>query len=123
MLAALVPSMIHDRRIMPNARVRILRHVLIALAVLLGQQATQLHAFSHQAPDLSRGAGGDKGAPPSGHAAAQCLAFHAMDSVLPSVAPALELHHVPPAAPGSFALPLAFPPRIVFDSRAPPVFS
>lgn len=102
---------------------RTLRHLLIALALLFGQQAAQLHALSHRAQDPSRVAGGEKSVPPAGHPAAQCLAFHAMDSALPSVAPTFDLHHVPPAAPVSFTLPLAFPPRIAFDSRAPPVLS
>ena len=108
---------------MPNTTYRILRRLVIALALLFGQQAAQLHVFSHLAPDLSGVAGGEKSVPPSGHAAAQCLAFHAMDSALQSVAPALESLHGPPAAPGSLTLPLAFPPRIEFDSRAPPVLS
>lgn len=102
---------------------RSLRHLLIALALLFGQQAAQVHALSHLAQDPSRVAGGEKGVPPAGHPAAQCLMFHAMDSVLPSLAAALDLSHVAPEAPASFTLPLPLSPRIEFDSRAPPVFS
>ena len=102
---------------------RTLRHLLIALTLLFGQQAAQLHALSHMGQDQARIAGGEKNVPPAGHPAAQCLMFHAMDSALPSLAAALDLHHVAPEAPAPFTLPLPFSPRIAFDSRAPPVFS
>jgi hypothetical protein len=102
---------------------RTLRHLLIALALLFGQQAAQLHVFSHLAQEPSRVAGGEQSVPPAGHPAAQCLAFHAMDSALPSVASALDLHHVPPATPAPFTLPPGSPLRIAFDSRAPPTLS
>jgi len=108
---------------MPNARHRILRRLLIALVLLFGQQAAQLHALSHLGQALACAEGEAKGPCPAGHPAAQCLAFHAMDSALPSIASALDLHHVAPVAPAPFTLPLPFPPRIAFDSRAPPVLS
>ena len=102
---------------------RTLRHVLIALALLFGQQAAQLHAVSHLGQDQAGIASGEKSVPPAGHPAAQCLLFHAMDSGLPSLAAALDLRHVALEAPALFTLPLPFSPRIEFDSRAPPVFS
>src|SRR5450759_3044700 len=109
---------------MPNVMHRPLRHLLIALVLLFGQQAAQLHTLSHLGQDLAGAQGGAKGpSSPVGHPAAQCLAFHAMDSALPSLAPALDLHHVAPLAPAPFTLPLPFSPRIAFDSRAPPVLS
>jgi hypothetical protein len=102
---------------------RTLRHFLIALALLFGQQAAQVHALSHLGQYQARIVGGEKSVPPAGHPAAQCLMFHAMDSALPSLAAALDLYHVAPEAPAPFALPLPFSPRIEFDSRAPPVLS
>jgi hypothetical protein len=95
---------------------RFLRHFLIAAALLFGQQAAQLHAFSHVPHS-------QKGAPSSGHPAAQCLAYHAVDSVLPNLAcaPDLEQAALPPAA--YFVLPLPLLARFEFDSRAPPVLS
>jgi len=59
---------------------RTLRYVLIAVALLFAQQAAQLHAFSHVPHHPAK-----SGAPLSGHLAAQCLAFHAVDSVLPNL--------------------------------------
>jgi len=102
---------------------RTLRHLLIALVLLFGQQAAQLHAFSHAAQDPSRIAGGEKSLPPAGHPAAQCLMFHAVDSALPSLLAVFEPVRATPPAPAHVTLPLPFPPRIVFDSRAPPVLS
>lgn len=108
---------------MTMAMHRTLRHLLIALLLLFGQQAAQFHALSHLGQDLACAEGAAKGPCPAGHPAAQCLAFHAMDSALPSLASALDLHHVAPVAPAPFTLPLPSSPRIEFDSRAPPVLS
>ena len=98
---------------------RTLRHLLIAAALVFGQQAAQLHALSHFKQDVA-GCGG-KCAPPLGHPAAQCLAFHAVDSALPNFAPTIDPPRVALPVTASVALPLPFPPRIEFDSRAPPV--
>lgn len=110
---------------------RALRHLLIALALLFTQQAGQLHALSHLKVDLGaleragalqRRGGGEK-APPIGHKADQCLAFHAFDNALPIFAFAVE---PPRAVQPVLAQVAAFsprPPRIVFDSRAPPALS
>ena len=102
---------------------RTLRHLLIALALLFGQQAAQLHAFSHLVQDPSRVAGGEKSVPPAGHPAAQCLMFHAVDSALPTLLAVFEPVRAAPPAPAHVTLPLPLRPRIVFDSRAPPVLS
>ena len=61
---------------------RTLRHLLIALALLFAQQAAQLHALTHLKYDLAKLASGDRGVPPIGHPAEQCIAFHAVDSAL-----------------------------------------
>ena len=95
---------------------RALRHLLIALALLFSQQAAQLHALSHIGHD-------GNGAPPVGHPAEQCLAFHALDGALPILALACEPPQAALSAVPPFALPLLHPPRIVFDSRAPPALS
>ena len=102
---------------------RTLRHLLIALALLFGQQAAQLHAFSHLTQNQFRVAGEEKSAPPSGHPAAQCLMFHAVDSALPTLLAAFEPVRAAPPAAAPVTLPLPFRPRIEFDSRAPPVLS
>ena len=102
---------------------RTLRHVLLALALLCSQQAAQLHALSHTARDLTVALGGEKSAPPLGHPAAQCIAFHAIDSALSDIAPLLVAQHAVPSLVASFSLPPPFAPRIVFDSRAPPSLS
>jgi hypothetical protein len=100
---------------------RTLRHLLVAAALVLGQQAAQLHALSHLKQDAA-GCDGKCG-PPVGHPAAQCLAFHAVDSALPNFAPAMDPPRVALPVTRSLALPLPFPPRIEFDSRAPPLIS
>ena len=102
---------------------RTLRHLLIALALLFGQQAAQLHAFSHLARDQPQVAGGEKSVPPVGHPAAQCLMFHAVDNALPTQLAQFEPVRAAPPAPAHVTLPLPLPPRIEFDSRAPPVLS
>jgi len=102
---------------------RTLRHLLVAMALLLTGQAAQLHALSHLGRDLARIERGDKNAPPLGHPAEQCLAFHAVDSALPNaaIAPALPRIALPVVA--LLALPLPYPARIEYDSRAPPLLS
>lgn len=96
----------------------LLRHVLIAVALLFGQHAAQLHALSHLGDR-----GGDRsqsGKLAPGHPAAQCLAFHAVDSALPNVSQAPLLQHAAPPTAAYFVLPLPLLARFEFDSRAPP---
>ena len=97
---------------------RIARYVLIAAALLFAQQAAQLHAFSHVPHDPAK-----NGVPFSGHPAAQCLAFHTVDSALPGGARVIKPPRVAPPTVSYFVLPLPFEPRIEFDSRAPPALS
>lgn len=101
---------------------RNVRHLLLALALLFSQQSALLHALSHLNRDLVA-AGGEKKAPPAGHPAEQCLAFHAVDSALPGIAPAPALRCGVQVLAARVSLPLPFAPQIVFDSRAPPVLS
>jgi hypothetical protein len=100
--------------------IRTLRHLLIGTALLLAQQAAQLHALSHLGYDLAVAERGKLHAPPVGHPAEQCIAFHAVDSALPGLALAPVAPRIAPLAVAYFDLPLPFSPRIEFDSRAPP---
>ena len=100
-----------------------LRHLLLAAALVLSQQAAQLHALSHLRQDLAKAECGGKCTPPLGHPAEQCIAFHAVDSALTSHAVAIEPACVVlPAVAGIFSS-LPYSPRIGFDPRAPPVLS
>jgi len=108
---------------MPNAMHQTLRHVLIALALVFAQQAAQLHALSHLGHDLASARWGEKSAPPVSHPAAQCLLFHAVDSVLHNTAVAPDPACAQPTHFTYFTLPLPFAPRIEFHSRAPPALS
>ena len=97
------------------------RHLLIAAALVFAQQAAQLHALSHLKQDLIKAERGGKCVPPVNHPAEQCIAFHAVDSVLSNLA--LEPVRVVLPVLALVVLPPPFPPRIEFDSRAPPVSS
>jgi hypothetical protein len=98
---------------------RVWRVSLLVLALLFAQQGALLHSFKHLD---DRGAGG-KGSLPGQHLGAKCLAFHAVDSVLPCSKLALDPPRIEPLPPVLTALPLSRAPRIEFDSRAPPVLS
>jgi len=102
---------------------RTLRHLLLAAALVFAQQAAQLHALSHVQHDMARAERSGKCVPPVSHPAEQCIAFHAVDSALPALALAIEPPRIALPAVAAAALPLPFSPRIVFDSRAPPVLS
>ncbi len=100
-----------------------LRHLLIAVALVFAQQAAQLHALSHLKQNLLKAERGGKCVPPISHPAEQCIAFHAVDSALSALALAIDLPQVTLPALAPVDLPLPFPPRIEFDSRAPPLLS
>ena len=102
---------------------RTLRHLFVAAALVFAQQAAQLHALLHLKHDLIRAELGGKSVPPIGHPAEKCIAYHAVDSTLPSLAPAVCVVPGPLPAVASLTLPLPFAPRIEFDSRAPPTLS
>ena len=102
---------------------RTLRHLVVAAALVFAQQAAQLHALSHIKRDLAMAERGGKGAPPINHPAEKCIAYHAVDSVLPALALAIDPPRIALPTVASVELPLPFSPRIEFDSRAPPVLS
>jgi hypothetical protein len=102
---------------------RTLRHLFVAAALVFTQQAAQLHALSHLKHDLVEAERGGKCIPPVSHPAEQCIAYHAVDSTLPSLAPAIDPPRVALPAFAAVVLPLPHPSRIEFDSRAPPHLS
>ena len=102
---------------------RTLRHLFVAAALVFAQQAAQLHALSHLKHDLIKAELGGKGVPPIGHPAEKCIAYHAVDSTLPGLAPVICIPRTAPPAVASVTLPIPFAPRIEFDSRAPPTLS
>ena len=99
------------------------RHIFFALTLLLSQYAAQMHSLSHLGHELAVAEHGERSAPPLGHAIEKCIAFHALDGTISnsSAAPGPFCVAIPPAA--QFAVSPPFPPRIVFDSRAPPALS
>ena len=103
--------------------VRFLRHLLLGLALVVNQQAAQLHWLSHIDYDLAVAQTSGKSAPPVGHPFERCLAFHAVGSALTSGAHSVESPCVAPSSFAQFLLAVPYPPRIVFDSRAPPTLS
>ena len=102
---------------------RTYRHLLLAAALVLAQQAAQLHALSHLKHDLVKAEHRGQCIPPINHPAEQCIAYHAVGSALPGLPLAIVGVDVaiPPLATVHSSVP--FPPRIEFDSRAPPRFS
>lgn len=102
---------------------RLLRHALLALALLFSQQAAQTHALGHLGSALAAAARGEQGAPPVGHPAEHCLAFHAIDSALAGDAAVFSAHCDGATPVAGFILALPFALRVAFDSRAPPVRS
>src|SRR5258707_5881646 len=102
---------------------RTLRHLLLAIALVFAQQPAQLHALSHLKRDAVMAERGGKCVPPVNHPAEQCIAYHAVDSVLAALAPGIDSPRVTLPTIASAALPLPFAARIVFDSRAPPILS
>ena len=100
---------------------RTLRHLLVAFALVFAQQSAQLHALSHLKRDLVMAERGGKCVPPVSHPAEQCIAYHAVDSALPGLIPAIGLSRVSLPTLASVVLPLPRAQRIEFDSRAPPL--
>jgi hypothetical protein len=112
--------MLPEKSVVPN---RTLRHLLLAAALVFAQQAAQLHALSHLKRDAVMAERAGKCVPPVSHPAELCIAYHAVDSVLAALAPAIDTPRVALPAIASAALSLPLAARIVFDSRAPPVHS
>jgi hypothetical protein len=97
--------------------------IFFCLALLLAQHAGQMHALSHLDHELAVAEHGEKKAPPLGHPIEKCIAFHALDGTLTTSSAASAPFCVAIPAAAQFVVPLPFPPRIEFDSRAPPALS
>ena len=102
---------------------RTLRHLVVAASLVFAQQAAQVHALSHVQRDLAAAERGGKCVPPVSHPAELCIAYHAVDSVLPGLARTVEPPRIALPAVAQVTLPLPTSPRIEFDSRAPPLLS
>ena len=107
-------------RLSMPALTRALRPLLMVLALLLGQHAAQAHALVHLAGDLQGGFKTTNKPGQVGHPAAQCLLFHAIDSAPPPAPPSPAGAHTESASCGYPAVTFLAPPRLGFDSRAPP---
>ena len=101
-----------------------MRHASTALAVLallLGQLGAQLHEVSHLRHDVAAARYGESKAPPLGHSADVCVAYHAVCS---AIGHAGQWPLLRPAPPQAVTLALRFfllrTQRVEFLSRAPP---
>lgn len=94
----------------------------LVLALLFSQVAAQLDALSHVAHDLAELEHRGKNVPPP-HPAEQDIQFQAIGSALPTLALAFEPPRDDAQTPIPYFLLYARPPRIAFDSRAPPPLS
>ena len=97
--------------------------IFFALAMLLSQYVAQMHSMSHLRHELAVAEHGEKSAPPLGHSIEKCIAFHALDGAISSSSAAHGPFCVTTPSDAQFVAFLPFPPRIVFDSRAPPALS
>jgi hypothetical protein len=97
--------------------------VFFALTLLLSQYAAQMHSLSHLGHELAVAEHGEKSAPPLGHPIEKCIAFHALYGAITSSSAGHEPFCVTAPFDAQFVVFLPFPPRIVFDPRAPPVLS
>lgn len=90
---------------------KLARHLLVALLLLLAQGVALTHAVEHLRPDADA---------PLTHSCALCLAAQGLDAALASAPAALALCAAEFAAPASAALPVYSPPAISPRARAPP---
>jgi hypothetical protein len=97
-----------------------LRHLLLVVALLVSQQAAQLHGLAHAEHEIALAEQGDQ-APALGHDADVCAAFGALAHALGGTPPSLSAERASTRAQAACFVSLASPPRIVFDSRAPPL--
>jgi hypothetical protein len=96
---------------------------VLALALLIAQYAAQMHSMSHLRHDLLVAKYGEKHAPPLGHTVDKCIAFHALYGTITGGSTFIAPPCVAASPDTYFVVAIPFPPRIVFDSRAPPVLS
>jgi hypothetical protein len=97
--------------------------MLFALALLFAEHAALMHSMTHLRHDLLVAEYGEKNAPPLGHTVDKCIAFHAFYGTITGGNAFIVPSCVAVSPVAHFVVPVPFPPRIVFDSRAPPVLS
>lgn len=97
--------------------------LVLGFALLFAQYAAQLHSMSHLRHELAVVKYGEKHAPPLGHTIDKCVAFCAIHGVITGGDAVINPAGVAVAVEPQFVVPLPFPPRIAFDSRAPPALS
>lgn len=97
--------------------------LVLGLTLLFAQYAAQLHSMSHLRHELAVAKYGEKRAPPLGHTVDKCVVFHALHGAITG-GDTLSTPSCADVSPDpQFLVALPFPPRIVFDSRAPPALS
>ena len=97
---------------------------VLALSLLFAQYAAQMHSMSHLRHDLLVAKYGENHAPPLGHTVDKCIAFHALYGTMTGGGTLSDPSCIPVSPDAQlFVVALPFPPRIVFDSRAPPALS
>ena len=105
-------------------RVRDLLSLVLAVALIAGQWAGQMHALSHAQYDLAVAAhartGGDNPAPLD-HARDRCVAFHALDCAVDAPPLAFLDSAVVVVLVAQPRLPLRPAKHTAYSSRAPPV--
>lgn len=102
-----------------------LSRLLLALALVCGQAAAQLHALEHAIHESGHG---ECVHSDDGHAAnlaesGACLLVHALDSVLPALVLPAPGGAVLAAAPDLVSIPFLPVHAGPFEPRAPPAFS
>ena len=102
---------------------KILRPLLLIAALLFSQHAAVLHGLAHTEHDLAAASQHGGKAPALNHGSDVCAAFgalaHALGNAAAPQAVACAQADVHPAGFESFPAVT----RVVFDSRAPPLFS
>jgi len=92
--------------------VKRLRHLLIAVLLLLAQSGALTHEIDHLHPDADE---------PASHVCALCIAAQGLDVPLASVAPGIALSAANFAPPIGEIVSVTFPSAVSPRARAPPI--
>lgn len=98
-----------------------LRALLLIAALLFSQHAAMLHGLTHAQHDVALAEHGEGKAPALGHGTDECAAFFSLAHALGNTAVALQFASIHPDLAVVVLDTPAVAPRIVFDSRAPPL--
>lgn len=90
---------------------KLARHLLFALLLLLAQTGVLTHAVEHLRPDSDA---------PASHTCALCVAAQGLDAPLASAPAAVAFSEADFAAPAGFVVPLFSPAAVSPRARAPP---